>query len=248
MADGFFPTLVSKDANANSLTNQMFVQITDGTDGLLINGDGSLNATVTATNLDIRDLVFATDKVDVTGSTVTVTATNLDIRDLVFATDKVDVTGSSVTVTATDLDIRDLTLAQDAVKVSANSTANSYGNPIFVSFTQAPITGEVHNYNTATVAGGGTSNHDYTVVTALLLKAVEFSCSGSGKVEVQTGPVASLTTKYVGFVEKSGGNYQLTIDPPIEVPTTGTGTVRLIRTNREGASQDLYSTIIGIDA
>lgn len=249
MADGFFPTLVSKDANANSLTNQMFVQITDGTDGLLVNADGSLNAVVTATNLDIRDLVFATDKVDVTGSTVTVTATNLDIRDLVFATDKVDVSGSSVTVTATDLDIRDLTLATDAVRVSANTTANSAVNPIYVSFTQAPITGEVHDYNTASaVAGGATSNHDYTVVTALLLKSIEFSCSGGGKVELQVGPVASLVSKWVGFVPKAGGNVSLKLDPPIEVPTTSTGTVRLIRTNREGSAQDLYSTIIGIDA
>lgn len=60
-------------------------------------------------DLDIRDLTFATDKVDVTGSEVsldaaslaaleniTVSATDLDIRDLTFATDSVDVSGSSV--------------------------------------------------------------------------------------------------------------------------------------------------------
>ena len=83
---------------------------------------------VTATNLDIRDLVFATDKVDASGTTLgansgvdigdvtinnaagasavniqdggnslTVDAINLDIRDLVFATDKVDVSGSVIT-------------------------------------------------------------------------------------------------------------------------------------------------------
>ena len=68
------------------------------------------NITVSATDLDIRDLVFATDKVDASGSEVsldaatlaaleniTVSATDLDIRDLVFATDKVDVSGSSIT-------------------------------------------------------------------------------------------------------------------------------------------------------
>jgi hypothetical protein len=291
MADGFFPTLVSKDANANSLTNQIFVQITDGTDGLLINGDGSLNATVTAANLDIRDLVFATDKVDVTGSSVTVTATNLDIRDLVFATDKVDISGStlgansgvdigdvtinnaggasavniqdggnsitvdgsvsitgSVAVTSTDLDIRDLTLAQDAVRISANTSANSAVNPIYVSFTSTAVTGEVHDYNTATVSGGSTSNHDYTVVTAMLVKGIEFSASGAGKVELKTGPLASLVSKWVGFIPKQGGTVSVKFDPAIEVPVTSTGTVRLIRTNREGSSQDLYSTIIGIDA
>lgn len=54
-------------------------------------------------------------------SGVVVSATDLDIRDLAFATDKVDVSGSSVsitgsvTVTATDLDIRDLNFATDSV-------------------------------------------------------------------------------------------------------------------------------------
>jgi len=118
------------------------VAISDGTDVLAINNDGSINITdnggsltVDAVDLDIRNLVFATDKVDVSGSEVsldsatlaaleniTVSATDLDIRNLVFATDKVDVSGSSVsitgsvTVTATDLDIRDLSAAQDSVE------------------------------------------------------------------------------------------------------------------------------------
>lgn len=90
------------------------IAINDGTNTLVVNGDGSINSVVTATNLDIRDLAFATDKVDVSGSTVelgatslaalesiTVTATNLDIRDLTFAADKVDVSGSAVTFTPT---------------------------------------------------------------------------------------------------------------------------------------------------
>jgi hypothetical protein len=55
--------------------------------------------------------------VNVSNASIAVTATDLDIRDLVFATDKVDVSGSSVTVTATNLDIRDLTHATDSVKV-----------------------------------------------------------------------------------------------------------------------------------
>ena len=89
------------------------------------------DSTVTATNLDIRDLVFASDKVDVSGSSVTVSgtatvnATDLDIRNLVFATDKVDVSGSSVTVSATDLDIRNLAFAQDTVDVSGSSVSIS---------------------------------------------------------------------------------------------------------------------------
>jgi len=67
------------------------IAISDGTDTLAINGDGSLNATVTASDLDIRNLLFATDKVDVSGSSVTVTASDLDIRDLTHASDSVKV-------------------------------------------------------------------------------------------------------------------------------------------------------------
>lgn len=97
---------------------------------LTVNADGSINTntTLSATDLDIRDLVFATDKVDVSGSSVTATATDLDIRDLAFATDSVDVSGSSVTVTATNLDVRDLAFATDKVDVSGSEVSLSAGS------------------------------------------------------------------------------------------------------------------------
>lgn len=383
MADGFFPTLVSKDANANAASNPIFVNLADGTDSLAINADGSINVQIpnldhaedaahTSGDLGIMSLAVRRDantslvdtdgdyaplQVDATGSlkvsiisggsggtqyaedtahttgdlgtaalvvrkdsvgsnvsadgdyatllqdangrlytqihdggnsitvdgTVTVTATDLDIRDLTHVSDSVKVgdgtdfiavnadgslnitdnggsltvdgtvavssVGGTVTVSATDLDIRDLTLALDAVKVSGNSTANSYANPIFVQNAINAITGEVHNYNTAaSVAGGATSNHDYTVTTSMKLTSIIVSASGACKFELQTGPILSLVTRAVGFIEKAGGSAQLVFDPPIEVPTTLTGTVRIIRTNREGSSQDLYSTIVGVDA
>jgi len=127
-----------------------------GVNQLKVESDGSINTntTISATNLDIRDLVFATDKVDVTGSTValdsttlaaleniTVSATDLDIRNLVFATDKVDASGSvvaldsttlaaleNITVSATNLDIRDLAFATDKVDASGSSVSIS-GTP-----------------------------------------------------------------------------------------------------------------------
>lgn len=309
MADGYFPTLVSKDANVNAATNPLYTQITDGTDVALIDASGNLQVlvgngaagaavniqdggnsitvdgtvaatqsgtwnigtvatitnpvTVTATNLDIRDLAFATDKVDVSGSTLGANS-GVDIGDVtinngagaaavniqdggnsITVDGSVSITGS-VTVTATALDIRPLTLATDAVKISGNTSANSAGNPIYVALGSGPITGEVHSYNTASVTT--TDNHDYTVVTAMLVKSIEFAASGGAKVELQVGPVASLVSKWVGFVPKAGGNVSVKFDPPIEVPVTSTGTVRLVRTNRENQAQSLYSTIVGIDA
>lgn len=156
----------------------------------------------------------------------------------------------TVTVTATALDIRALTLAADAVKVSANSTANGITNPIYVQVVTTGIqTTEIHSYDTtADVASDTGDNHDYTVTgSTFLLKSVIFAASGGIKVTVQTGPVASLVTKAVAFIPKEGGFGQIFFDPPIEVPVASTGTVRVIRTNRQGQAQDVYSSIIGND-
>jgi hypothetical protein len=68
---------------------------------------------ISATNLDIRDLVFATDKVDVTGSTVELGATTLAALETITV-----LQGTSPwVVSATDLDIRDLTHVSDSVKI-----------------------------------------------------------------------------------------------------------------------------------
>lgn len=250
MADGTFPELISKDQNPNSQTNPIFSGITDGTNLAVVDVAGDLQADVNngagAAAVNIQDggnsiTVDGTVAVSSVAGNVTVvqpTGTNLHTV----------VDSGTITVTATDLDIRDLTLAQDAVKVSANTSANSVTNPIFVQTTNSVISGEVNSYNTATVAGGGTSNHDYTVVTSMLLKGIEFACSGAGKAEVQVGPIAGLVSKWVGFIPTVGGVISVKFDPPIEVPTTGTGTVRVIRTNRNLVATDVYSLILGIDA
>lgn len=150
------------------------VKIGDGTDFLAINNDGSINANFTAVDLDIRDLVFATDKVDVSGSEVsldaatlaaleniTVSATDLDIRDLAFATDKVDVSNSvvaldaatlaaleSITVSATDLDIRDLSHASDSVKVGDGTDFLAVNSDGSINNVDRPYT-NIANGNTA---------------------------------------------------------------------------------------------------
>lgn len=248
---------------------------------LSVNASGALyvhvnnTVTVSATDLDIRDLSHTQDSVRIGDGTdlANVTAAGelnvlstaqpgVDIGDVTVnnaagaAAVNIQDGGNSitvdgaVTVSATDLDIRDLTLAQDAVRVSANTSANAADNPIFVQVVSDVITStEVHSYDTtAAVASDASDNHDYTVTgTTFLLKSVIAAFSGGGKVEIQTGPVATLVTRAVAFVPKEGGHVQLNFDPPIEVPVTSTGTVRVIRTNRQGQAQDVYSTIIGND-
>jgi hypothetical protein len=152
------------------------VKIGDGTDFLAVNADGSINVNFTATDLDIRDLDFAQDSVDVSGSEVsldsatlaaleniTVSATDLDIRDLAFATDKVDVSGSEVsldsatlaaleniTVSATDLDIRDLTHASDSVKVGDGSDFLAINSDGSINNVDRPFTSIAHGATLAT--------------------------------------------------------------------------------------------------
>lgn len=75
-----------------------------GGDELAIDAAGKIAAVVEATNLDIRDLAFATDKVDVSGSTVALDSGTLAALE-------------NITVTASDLDIRDLTHVSDSVKI-----------------------------------------------------------------------------------------------------------------------------------
>lgn len=273
-ADGDYATLL-QDANG-----RLYVQIHDGGNSITVDG----TVTVTATDLDIRDLSHTQDSVRIGDGTdlANVTAAGelnvlataqpgVDIGDVtinnaagasavniqdggnsitVDGTVAVSSVAGTVTVAATDLDIRNLNLTDDAVKISANTTANAVDNPIFVQVVSDVVTStEIHNYDTsAAVASDTADNHDYTVTgTTFLLKSVIAAASGGLKIEVQTGPVASLVTRAVAFIAKEGGHVQLNFDPPIEVPVTSTGTVRVIRTNRQGQAQDVYSTIIGND-
>lgn len=134
MAD--FNSSLPVRTEANGDVKIVVVDNTVTSQTLTVNADGSVNVTdnggsltVDATNLDIRDLVFATDKVDVSGSSVTVSATDLDIRNLSATQDNVAISDGTDTlavnadgsinsvVTATNLDIRDLSHTQDSVKI-----------------------------------------------------------------------------------------------------------------------------------
>ena len=91
-----------------------------------VNADGSIDANVVVSasggdNIAISDGTHTLD-INSDGS-INVKATDLDIRNLTFATDKVDVSGSNVNVAATDLDIRNLSALQDNVAISNGTTS-----------------------------------------------------------------------------------------------------------------------------
>jgi len=106
---------------------------------------------------------------------------------------------------------------------------------------------EVNNYNTvAAVAGGGTSNHDYTTAAAFRLTQIHGSASGKLKVEVRIETAAAsgvFNTVWVGFNSTANPNIDATFASP---PSVVSGArVRIIRTNKDNQSQDVYSTISG---
>lgn len=86
-----------------STSSVAVTSVSDGTDNLAINSDGSLNVVGTATDLDIRDLVSASDEVGIGDGTDSLgvnadgsinavcSATNLDVRDLTDASDSVQI-------------------------------------------------------------------------------------------------------------------------------------------------------------
>ena len=262
MADGTFPGLVSKDRNVNAAANPIYVQLTDGAAVLSVTGGKlDVNATVTgggttqyavdtvAGGADLGNLALVV-RDDALGTLTPADGDYTQLRVGSTGALWVNFINTSIAVTASALDIRTITKATDSIQVSGNTAVNSILNPIYVQNVDTTVLGdEIHNYSTATPAGDAASNHDYTVVgTTFLLKSVIFSCSGAGKAEIQTGPLASLTTKAVVFLNaRQGDTKQVFFDPPIEVPVTSTGTVRVVRTNRNASATDVYSTIIGND-
>lgn len=256
-ADGDYATLL-QDANG-----RLYVNIHDGGNSITID-NATLSVVGGGTEATALRVTIANDStgvlsVDDNGGsitvdgTVTVTATDLDIRDLTHVSDSVKVGDgtdflaiSAAGAASVDIVAQSLT----AIKISKDANANSELNPIWVQMTDTLVSGEeIHNYDTsAAIASDASDNHDYTVAgTTFFLESIIFSASGEMKIELQVGPVASLVTKAVYFTSVSNLGKQLFFDPPIEVPAASTGTVRIIRTNRDNQAMDVYSTIIGRD-
>jgi hypothetical protein len=121
------------------------------------------STTVTATDLDIRNLTSVSDSVEVKQATASnlkaeVSGTDIDIRDLTSVSDSVSAAQSgtwdigtvttitnAVTVSATDLDMRDLSSATDSITIEGG---NSSAVKVDGSAVTQPVSGSV----TATLA------------------------------------------------------------------------------------------------
>lgn len=213
---------------------------------------------VSATDLDIRDLVFATDKVDVTGSEVSLDATTLAALESITvqngpgaAAVNIQDGGNSITVDAVDLDIRDLTATSDSVSAHLKDAA---GNP-FTNLNPLPVTITLDNAGTevndehtsaGNIAVASSDTHDYTAINTFLLTQIEASASGKIKVEVSVETASGSNTfikKFTQFNSTANPNTSLVLKAPI---TVATGVrVRVVITNRDQSGFQVYSTIIG---
>lgn len=109
------------------------VAISDGTNTLVVNGDGSINTTTTISGtVDVTGSTVALDAPTLAALeniTVTVDNSELEITNDVGNPIPISDAGGSITVDAVDLDIRDLTFATDSVDASGSEVKqDSYDN------------------------------------------------------------------------------------------------------------------------
>lgn len=150
------------------------------------------------------------------------------------------VTDSGGTVKALDVAIHD----------ASGEDINS-GNPLPVTVVTGVGGDRVHDFKKAIgVAKDATDNHDYIVTAGKTLSIYQVLASASGKTKVELliedGPGAGTYTPcIVEFNSTATPNTGYTLPTPIQV-AAGVN-VRIAMTNRDNQSQDLYSTIIGIE-
>lgn len=236
IAAGYGALLAAGSDGANArflaLTATGFVKVDDGGGSLSVDdGNGSLtvDGTLTANQGAPAAALASAWPVKLSDGALTVALTN---------------EGGGVGALHVDLSAQSL----GAVKVSKDANPNSAANPLYVEVVTATVGDEIHDYDTAAnVASGAVSNHDYEVTAGktLNLTSVLVAASGALKFEVRVGPIAALETRAVGFTTVAEPSFQLMFDPPLAVPSTGTGTVRVARTNREPLAMDVYSTVLG---
>lgn len=170
------------------------IQIKDAAgDTLAIDASGKIGAIVEATDLDIRDLAFATDSVDVSGSSVSISG-------------DVNVTqGTSPwVVSATDLDIRDLTHVSDSVKIGDGTdflAINADGS-INAAFTEA-------GYSTWQVTAVSVTTTESTVSALSNRLRVEIQNLGSNDIYIREATGVSSAN---GLKIPKGSSYEQTLD------------------------------------
>jgi hypothetical protein len=127
----------------------------------------------------------------------------------------------------------------------------STSNPLPVTFSEG-AGAEIHSYTTSSaVAAGASVDHEYTVSAAVSLFLKQVISSGSGKIGVlikreTAAGSGTFTTYAAGFNSTATPNIDYAFSTPL-VAATGVK-IRVTIKNRDNTAQDVYSTIIGVEA
>lgn len=163
--------------------------------------------------------------------------------------------GGNAVVTGTGasgVGIPRVTISNDSAilaNIQVSGAAVTASNPVPVSISTSSPGTTIQNYSVVTsVAAAATSNHDYTVTATKTFSFDRVWASASGKlkieIQVETGAATGVfNTRFVGF--NSTANPNIDLDMVTNLSVAAGVRVRVIRTNKDNQSQDVYSTIQG---
>ena len=235
------PSQVSADENANSATNPIFVQATDGTAVGILPGTGATNlgkavdSAAGASDVGVAALAVRDDAL------TTLTPVDGDYVRL-----RTDSQGSQWV----DMSAHTLTNA-NALPISRDNAANAETNPLYVYTVNTVTSGnEIHDYDDTLVTAASSGTHDYAVTgTTFLWKQAICSSSGPFYFTLSTGePAGTVDFATVFLNGREGDTQEVEFNPAKEVPAGVAAVARIVRTNRHsGTNNEAYTTIIGND-
>jgi len=234
------------------------VAISDGTDVMGVNADGSINVVATATDLDIRDLDSATDSVEAVQAThdnLNVNA-NIQVGDADVANGNpvpVSDAGGSLTVDAVDLDIRDLSASQDNVAISdgTDTLAVNADGSINVQAVSAAAGTEAYNASddlAAAADGEIAVSGTYTDVVSVSVGAgqtayvygYQYVCDENAQAQLVSDDASDVIVYKVAMNSSAmpGGSEHFSEGGRIEIAGSATMTVKVRVKKRKASGPD----------
>jgi len=243
LGDGTTLTTVTTVGADNGLDVNIInasVTIDDGGSPISIDDNGG-SLTVDAVDLDIRNLVFATDKVDVSGSTLGANS-GVDIGDVTInnaagaSAVNIQDGGNSITVDAVQLDIDNLNATDDAVQAwmfdGVGNAIGSTAGAIDVNIASGTLsTSDAALANTAIAAAANPLSVALTaedvVVSPLANRKYLFIYNnGNRQIHIGQSGVSAAT----GFPVSPGSVIELRAGAAVDIEWVGVNTAQEIRT------------------
>ncbi len=214
----------SIDVNASIPSGEKII-ITDGTDDLDVNADGSINSVVSQST---HDNLNANANLQVGDADVD-NANPVPISDA----------GGTLTVDQSTHDNLNANVNLQIGDVDVDAS-----NPVPVEMVSDQAGDEICDYNTSSaVAKDASVNHDYTVTAAKTFLGEQVWVSGSGKLKVEV--LVNAVSKFVGFNSTSMPNIEIPLKKICKA--NATEVIRITITNRDNQAQDVYSTLLGLE-